>query len=635
MPIIQSRADVIELRKQALQTIAKIGRGSAGNPTADKLKEITELIVSSGIPNLAPLLPLFLNLKGRPYTLSNHFPFEPFFSTTLSRNVVLITGRQVSKSTSLAAQGVILSNCIPYFNTLFVTPLFEMIRRFSGNYVRGFIDESPVKRLWTSTETSSNVLQRSFTNKSNMFFSFAFLDADRTRGLNCDKIGYDEVQDLDETFIPIIAETMSGSPYGGLQQFAGTPKTLDNTIEKLWGRSSQAEWVITCERCHYDNVPALDHDLQQMIGPWHENISEEVPGVICAKCRRPILPRNGRWIHENPDRVGDFNGYHVPQLIMPMHYADPDKWQILVGKSEGLFGTPENVFYNECCGESYDTGAKLVTITDLKNAATLHKNEVEAARKVLWDYTHRVLAVDWGGGGATETSFTTYAVLGLAASGEIHVIYGYRSLTPHDFAREAEICLELIGQFQCSHFVHDYSGAGAYREKFVIDAGFPIDRVVPVWYVRTASQAMFRFIAASEAHPRNHYKCDKPRSLVITCNEIKEGRLRFFEYDYVGDDRPGLLHDFLALVEEKSDSRTGRDMYTIIRQQNQSDDFAQAVNIGCCTLWHMTGRWPNLALAEQYRPDADFLEQASPLNPQWIEAVRAGHQVPAQFDDLD
>jgi hypothetical protein len=26
-----------------------------------------------------------------------------------------------------------------------------------------------------------------------------------------------------------------------------------------------------------------------------------------------------------------------------------------------------------------------------------------------------------------------------------------------------------------------------------------------------------------------------------------------------------------------------------------SDDFAQAVNIGCCALWHRTQSWPNLA----------------------------------------
>jgi len=300
-----------------------------------------------------------------------------------------------------------------------------------------------------------------------------------------------------------------------------------------------------------------------------------------------------------------------------MHYADIDKWQVFVGKRDGLYGTTRTTFLNECCGEAWDEGTKLVSETELRAAAILHKNDIEIAASKIYDYPRRVLAVDWGGGGMENTSFTAYAVLGMKDDGEIHCIYGYRSMTPHDHSREARICLELLTKFQCSHLVHDYSGAGAFREKFVIDAGYPLDRVVPVWYVPTATQSMFRFIPASEGHPRNHFKCDKTRSLVITCAEIKNGRLKFFEYDFVDDDNPGLVADFLALAEDKIDSRSGRDRYTIVRNQSQADDFAQAVNIGCCALWYTSGKWPNLALAEQYKPSQEFMELASPLAPQW------------------
>lgn len=530
----------------------------------------------------------------------------------LAHHNYMVNGLVSHNSTSLAAQGVIVANCLPYFNTLYVTPLFEMVRRFSNNYVRGFIDQSPVKRLWTSTSTSSNVLQRSFVNQSNMFFSFAFLDADRTRGINADRCSFDEVQDLDSSFIPIIRETMSGSEWG-IQQYAGTPKTLDNTLEGLWQRSSQAEWVIDCTKCHYENVPAMEYDLDEMIGPWHPDISENNPGTICAKCGLPINPRYGRWFHRHPERIGAFSGYHIPQIIMPMHFANPDKWQILVGKREGWFDTPANVFYNEVCGESYDTGSKLVTVTELKAAAVgLHENDEEIASKCISNYVRRVLSIDWGGGGADEVSFTTYAVLGLTTTGQVHCIYGHRSNTPHDFNREARIALDLIGKFGCSHLVHDYNGTGAHREKYIIDAGFPYERVIPMWYVRAASQGMMRFIPASSAHPRDHYKLDKARSLTLTCHQIKNGGLRFFDYDYRGDDRPGLIHDFLALAEEKVDSRTGRDIYTITRMHGRSDDFAQSVNMGCCALWYMTGQWPNVAEMDNYRADEDVLRAVSP-----------------------
>jgi len=73
-----------------------------------------------------------------------------------------------------------------------------------------------------------------------MLFSFAFLNPDRVRGVSADRVGIDEIQDLDITFLPIIRECMSASDLA-IRQFTGTPKTLDNTLESLWQESSQAE----------------------------------------------------------------------------------------------------------------------------------------------------------------------------------------------------------------------------------------------------------------------------------------------------------------------------------------------------------------------------------------------------------
>jgi len=97
------------------------------------------------------------------------------------------------------------------------------------------------------------------------------------------------------------------------------------------------------------------------------------------------------------------------------------------------------------------------------------------------------------------------------------------------------------------------------------------------------------------------------------------GFLTFFEYDHVNDDNPGLLHDFLALVESKTESRLAGDIYTIVRNQMLSDDFAQAINIGCCALWHINGAWPNFA-------DAAAVGQIS------IEGLRAFDN--CEWDDV-
>lgn len=587
------------------------------------------------VASLRPILPAMLALKGQPYHLKDHFPFEPFFRTRMPRTTLLKTGRQVSKSTSLAAQGIIFSNSIPYFSTLYVTPLYEMIRRFSHNYVRNFLENSPVKRLFLSSKTMNSVLQREFLNGSTMTFSFAFLDAERTRGVPADKNVIDEVQDMNHDFLSIIHETLSGSVYN-IRQYAGTPKSLDNTIQKLWVDSSQAEWVIKCQRggCGHWNVPALTHDLEAMIGPWRRDISEESPGIVCAKCRKPLDPRRfGRWIHAHKERRWSFAGYHVPQIIMPMHYANPDKWSVLVGKMQGKNNTPTNVFFNEVCGESFDLGAKLVTETELKQAAVLPwRNTVDEAEKHLGTYLFRVLAVDWGGGGGRlsnsntkkgndqreRTSFTALAVLGMRPDGKVDVLWGYRSLKTHDHVYEARLILAALHRFKCSHFAHDYNGAGAAREVLITQAGFPVDNIVAMAYHPSARKNIINFHPANDDHPRNWYSVDKSRSLQLVCDMIKYGYLRFFQWDYVSADDAGLIVDFLALLEEKVAQRLSTDVYVISKNPTMSDDFAQAVNLGTMALCHLSGKWPDLAQSTKLIIPEGLLKYCQPLgHPDW------------------
>jgi len=314
---------------------------------------------------LLPMLGL-LNLNGKPYSLEGHFFMEPVFKVELPPRFVMKCGRQVTKSTSLAGNGVIRSVCTPYLRTLFVTPRFEQVRRLSNNYVRQFINQSFLTHhcrssiITQSLDTNqdspgqvvSQTLQRSFPNSAAMFFSFAFLDCDRIRGLSADCVNLDEVQDLDYDFIPVIMECMSHSMLR-ISMYSGTPKTLDNTLEQLWSESSKAEWVIPCSSCGYWSMASIHADLIKMI---------EVKGLSCPKCKQLINAEAGHWYHTGAKDFPRAHGYHIPQIIVPLHYNHPDRWIDLLEKSKGLHGYTQAKFYNEVLGESADIGVKLVTI---------------------------------------------------------------------------------------------------------------------------------------------------------------------------------------------------------------------------------------------------------------------------------
>jgi hypothetical protein len=433
-----------------------------------------------------------------------------------------------------------------------------------------------------------------------MYFSFALLDADRVRGISADRLCMDEVQDMDSELIPIIKEVMSHSDWR-ITWYTGTPKTEDNTINGLWQRSSQAQWFCHCRACGFWNIPSKEFHITKMIGPMSDDIGPKRPAVVCAKCARPIDPfwPENTWVHKDKSKRWDFAGYHIPQIIMPVHYSSKKQWAELLAKQRGAGNTTVAQFYNEVLGESYDEATKLVTKTDLVNAAKLPwQNNIydfsEPQGKIS-SYHTRCLAVDWGGGGKDETSFTTLAVLGWKGDGTIDCLWGKRLLTPHDHIGEANECLKVFNAFQCHFFVHDYTGAGSLRETFINHAGVPIARLIPIAYVRTAHKDLMSLHVATRQHPRDYHQLDKARSLQLTCNAIKLGVIKFFQYDYINDDEPGLLHDFLALIENKVNTAHAGDIYTIIRNPMFTDDFAQAVNIGCCALWHSTNSWPNIA----------------------------------------
>jgi hypothetical protein len=591
--------------------LADLSRANAGGRRlvqSDRLAAIRRLIEAGGVRTLELLLPIALSLNNKPYTLERYFPFSPVFGASLPSNVLLKTGRQVSKTTSLAAHGVLLANCIPDFKTLYVTPLYEQIRRFSNNYVRPFIDRSPLKGNWTSTATENSVLQRTFRNYSSMIFSFALLDADRIRGVPADKIAIDEVQDMDPDHIPIIRECMSASDWA-LAQFTGTPKTKDNPIEGLWLQSSQAEWLIKCHHggCGLWNVPSLDFHLDKMLGPAHDFIGDKCPAVVCANCQKPLNPwayprGNGRWVHRRPELRDLFPGYHVPQIILPLHFTRLDKWRLLLAKRSGWGNTPLNVFYNEVMGESVDTGQKLVSETELQAAGDLgwrnnpERPDREIARR-LPHYQMRVMGVDWGGGGEQGVSFTTLAVMGYTPTGKIEVLWGKRLLTPNDHMREAMEIRHWMNLFGCQLLAHDYTGAGIVRETVLVQAGMDQDRIMPIQYVRAASKNLLTVVPPTVLHQRLHYRADKTRTLLYTCEAIKLKLIRFFKYDYVSEDERGLMSDFLALVSEKTETRLAGEIYTITRNPMRTDDFAHSVNLGAVALWHANSAWPNFAEA--------------------------------------
>lgn len=566
---------------------------------AELLKRATEQLKAGECHTLIPFLPLVL-LNGKPFGLHNHFQTAPIYGLKRPKRFVFKTGRQTGKSQSISGSGYLSSALLPFFNTAFIQPRFSQIQDFSSTVLNPMHKSFMLRPFVWDSSCSDQVLFKTFKNGSVIRMSYCFLDPGRIRGMgNISALYIDEVQDILNDHLAVIQEISSASDYGFFI-YTGTPKTSDNTLSALFENSSKAEWVMPCSGCGKLNVPSIHHDLIKMI---------QNKGCSCVKCGKLLNPRAGWYEHEVPHKRDTMVGYHISQVIHPLHQR-PASWNELVYK----FNTYTKLrFYNEVLGEPCDEAAKLITVSDLKNASNTFDNTKEMALAVRPGYETVVLGVDWGGGGASEMSRTALAVVGMKTGTDtLDTLYGEclpAGMPPED---ELKYVLDMAYAFRVSFVAHDYASAGALREIMMEQAGLPSNQIIPFTYVHGCRNQVIQYNKTTSGNRRS-YSIDKTQSLVILCNMIKGGRVTLPIYEKAS----GCVDDLLALMEEVREVPGRSDVRMITRLMNKPDDFAHALNLGCSCIWYIQDRYPTLVDAERYRISRESLALADPESINW------------------
>lgn len=274
----------------------------------------------------------------------------------------------------------------PAFKTLYVSATAQQAQVFSTDRIKDPIETSEVLSALTNRNLSQNVFFKQFTNRSQIRLRYAFLSADRVRGIPADNILIDEIQDILADNIPVIEECASHSEYK-LKKYSGTPKSLDNTIEVYWQRfSTQNEWMVPCDSCNN----------------WNElgenNIGKR--GVICAKCGKPINVRHERaqWASmqpvtsENEDRVV-FEGFRIPQIMVPWIVDTEDGWSDILMKLEQYSRAK---FYNEVLGLSFDSGSRPLKRNHIKSCCRHDIRMADLDKWVAKTGNLVFMGCDWG-----------------------------------------------------------------------------------------------------------------------------------------------------------------------------------------------------------------------------------------------
>lgn len=367
---------------------------------------------------LSDLAESLLWLEGKPFSL-NEYPFYRTIYNGRYKSTLLMCGRQVGKSTSIANFIITESIAIPFFREYYISPSKEQTLMFSNTRLGKTLAYSPlIKKYWQSPEHADRVLHRSYTNGSENAFTYACDDADRARGYSADRCSFDEFQDMNyDAVVPVVTACMKNSKYR-FELFAGTPKTMENAIQFVWERSTQSEWCMKCSGCGRWNFVQSEKSLGKH-------------GPICLnpRCGKGLDPRVGQWVDmKKPEidaKTGTLQqltkGFHIPQPIMPENIAlcfegDSARQAIAQSRWDDILRDMSNYtaskFRNEVLGVSDAQGTRLISLEELKALCTGAELSRTPDYQKLEGITLTVAGVDWSGGGTTGVSRTVLWVWG-------------------------------------------------------------------------------------------------------------------------------------------------------------------------------------------------------------------------------
>lgn len=499
-----------------------------------------------------------------PYESTRHL--YPIYNKP-SNAILLKFGRQTHKSTTVAFKLVL--PCLKYenYHSLYVSPTGTQTSVFSTDKLDGAIRGSPViKENFLTTQTKDQITYKELSNGSKIYLRSAFHTADSIRGISSDLTCIDEVQDIISDHISVIEQSMGHSlakwehmkeriPHLPMHLFncklyAGTPKTIENTMERYWSKSSMNEWIIQCmnQGCKkYNYIDELN------IGPTC---------LICRKCNKPIYYENGQWISMN--QAGIIESYRLPQIVLPWinNIKNPLAWKINVIDTRSIYSAEK--YANEILALSYAAARHPISVPEL-TACCEHYNmiteETYDMNPLLKGVNIIVGGIDWGKGDLSVGS--SYSVLSIGAfiNNKFKIIFIKRYVGKmSEPLIQIQDMLRITFKFQCKLVIAD-TGDGRTSNAMMVEALGP-QKFAEAFEHGTIKQKI------KWDRRLGHYTFHRTRIMTDMIMEIKNTQISFFNYDQFKE----YQSDFTGIYSDYSD-RTRQTLY----DHNCPDDVFHSV----------------------------------------------------------
>ncbi len=492
-----------------------------------------------------------LHLEGSPYSLDNYTLFKKPINSTAS-HVVFRTGRQVSKTVTIASLLTSRACVTPHLKAIYTNVTSAQSTSFSNSKLAPFLLYSPVVYgvLMKGHHVTNNVFNKLFSNGASARITYFADSADRIRGESASDIYFDEVQDVLISAIRECEECASAQESPRFM-YAGTSKSIITTLESLWEYSTQEEWIIYCDACGKWNIPDKDN-----IG---------LTGVVCKKCDKPLNVRNGQWESFGGNKNTMYEGYHIPQIALPLHAENPKKWKALLHKREQYSDTQ---FDNEVMGLPSGIGERLITEPLLRAASV--PTLVMQNKRTLPEWQSGELAIagiDWGGGGMDGVSNTVLKIFKVLPERDETILMFGKKFGGGEPSKHVDEIAHYLRIFDVEACYGDKGGGNFAASQLRLQLAKT--RYVPVQY--TEQSAPFRW-----DNKAGCFNVNRTIMIDATVSGLKNGKIRCVRWE---DFKPFAM-EFLNVHEEIIGEASGKPRRAWRHYHAKSDDALHAMVFG-------------------------------------------------------
>lgn len=508
----------------------------------------------------AELAQIYFRLKGKPVSFENH-RFMIDILNYQGKQKFMLCSRQVGKST-LISLDMGTSVTATYINSdtgepirdmrmTFVSPSGTQTSTFSIEKLKPLLMFSPrFKAAFYDSKLHNDVRLKEFKNGVQIYLRSAFRDADRIRGIPNDKMYLDEIQDMILSLFYDMTSSMDASDLQMLTM-AGTPKSLLNTANQYWKRSTQTEWMVPCT--HHSPMYWNKLDVKNIGSRW----------LICDRCGHRLYPEFGQWVDQVKD--APIKGFHVSQLAVSWKQKE-EKWkEEIVYKLENW---PEDKFMNETLGVPFGQANRPITQKTMQKCCYPENKAMLVDSSRFYDTppsptrpTHLrwFAGIDWGEGrekssydkGKLQASGYTVFTIGAYVGANKFFIAHHKRFRGRDEIKpsyQIKYISEMIRTWDIEHVGADYGHGWGMNDQLV--EIFTLERI-SMFCENATLKRLYKWNEEAEMYVLN-------RNAMMTrlISDTKRQLLVFPEWDQTAT----VSTDFEAIYKEYN-SRTGTMKY--------------------------------------------------------------------------